>query len=169
MNRPERLVVGRVQRAQGLTGELRILFFLPDPDVLSAQRVALIDERRDVEHAVASSKWLDETTAIVKLEGVSDRTQAESFVGATVSVSPDWFSGEVAPLASLIGAEVFEEELGSIGRVTDLFDNGAQVLLSVETPRGEALIPYVEPFIVGVEGSWPKRVRIRTIPGLLPE
>ncbi|MBI2373917.1 MAG: 16S rRNA processing protein RimM [Deltaproteobacteria bacterium] len=169
----EPVEIGRVQRAQGLAGELRIALFLPDPEILAPKRILIRGGSqapvRAREHAIARVRFVDPSTAVVKLADVSERASAEELSGATVWVDPTWFEEQHNPRLALIGGEVTDVELGPLGRVTDLFDNGAQLVLSVDTPRGEALIPFVEPFIVSVSGLWPKKVVIRSIPGLLPE
>ena len=87
---------------------------------------------------------------VLFLEGISDRTQAETLiraillVEADLSVSPDepeaWYDHQ------LVGLKVFRDgnDVGEIARV-DHFP--AQDLLAIKTESAEVLLPFVKGFV----------------------
>jgi 16S rRNA processing protein RimM len=154
-----RLRVGRLTKAHGLKGALKLELFTDAP------------EKRFVPGAVFAlqvpkeSPWFDKTLELVELrfynshpvgffKGIEDRTSAETLVkailwveheGLEVSDEPDaWFDHQ------LVGLSVVRDgvEVGTISRVDHL---PAQDLLAVDTPAGEVLVPFVSAIVPSVD------------------
>ncbi|ROQ41416.1 16S rRNA processing protein RimM [Frondihabitans sp. PhB188] len=154
-----RLRVGRLTKAHGLKGALKVELYTDAP------------KKRFVPGAVFAlqvpndSPWHGKTLELVELRwynshpvgffvGVDDRTAAETLVkailwveheGVEVSDEPDaWFDHQ------LIGLSVVRDgsEVGTIARVDHL---PAQDLLAVDTPSGEVLVPFVSAIVPSVD------------------
>jgi 16S rRNA processing protein RimM len=154
-----RLRVGRLTKAHGLKGALKLELFTDAP------------EKRFVPGAVfslqvpADSSWAGKTLELSELrwynshpvgffKGIDDRTAAETLVkailwveheGLEVSDEPDaWFDHQ------LVGLSVVRDgvEVGTVSRVDHL---PAQDLLAVDTSSGEVLVPFVNAIVPSVD------------------
>jgi 16S rRNA processing protein RimM len=174
-NRPQQLRVGRLTKAHGLKGAIKLELYTDDP------------ERRFVPGAEFSlqvpeaSPWHGKHLTLRELrwynghpvgffEGVDDRTAAESLVKAILWVDqpadeapePDaWYDHQLVGLAVVRDGE----KVGEVAHVDHL---PAQDLLIVKTPHGEVLVPFVSAIVpeVDVEAG---TVTVTPPPGLFEE
>ncbi|RKR73678.1 16S rRNA processing protein RimM [Frondihabitans australicus] len=154
-----RLRVGRLTKAHGLKGALKLELYTDAP------------EKRFVPGAVFAlqvprdSAWHGKTVELAELrwynshpvgffKGIDDRTAAETLVkailwiehdGVEVSDEPDaWFDHQ------LVGLRVLRDgaQVGTIARVDHL---PAQDLLAIDTDSGEVLVPFVSAIVPSVD------------------
>jgi 16S rRNA processing protein RimM len=176
------LEIGTIVGAQGLQGEMRVYpdtdfperfeepgtrWLLP-PGAKQPQAIKLL-----------TGKYLDgKNLYIIKLEGVSDRTQAEAMRGCKLLVSEDdrpQLGEDEYHILDLVGLQVFMQESGVlIGKVVNLIPAGND-LLEVELhqeenepqkPKKNLLIPFVKE-IVPVVDIKARRAEITPPEGLL--
>jgi 16S rRNA processing protein RimM len=153
------LRVGRLLKAHGLKGALKLELFTDEP------------ERRFVPGATfalqvpTSSSWHGKTLELSELrwynthpvaffKGVDDRTAAETLVRAILWVDHDvtelpeesdaWYDHQ------LIGLRVLRDGV-DVGRVARVDHLPAQDLLAVATPNGEVLVPFVAALVPTVD------------------
>ena len=158
-NNSTQLRVGRLTKAHGLKGAIKLEMFTDDP------------ERRFVPGAVftlqvpTSSPWHGKTLELTELrwynghpvgffKGVSDRTAAEGLVKAILWIDLDeaeasdeedaWYDHQ------LVGLRVVRdgEQVGTVRLVEHL---PAQDLLIVKTPSGEVMVPFVKAIVPSVD------------------
>jgi 16S rRNA processing protein RimM len=139
------LAIGRVARAHGLKGELRVEPFFEGSDALSlATELWLSREPATAEGARAHTvEWARAVPKayLVKLTGVTERDGAEALKGATV-----WVDRSVLPatddseyyLVDLIGAKVVGPE-GEIGTVVEIATHPSVDSVVIQTPEGKRL------------------------------
>ena len=158
--RPESgLRVGRLLKAHGLKGAIKLELYTDDPALRfvpgSVYTLQVPDESPWFGKTVTLTelKWYNDH-AVVFLEGIADRDAAESLVKAILWVDDDkdarpaeedaWYDYQ------LIGLSVRREgvAVGTIARV-DHFP--AQDLLVVDTDAGEVLVPFVKAIVTGVD------------------
>ncbi len=134
--------IGKVVRALGLKGHLGVAGSegaLAELDAVTLRRGAEEPARRRIEEARPQGRlWAG------KVEGVSDRTAAERWVGAEVlgwredlgdaGENEHWW-------ADLDGLPVVTVGGEAVGKVTGLYETGAVDVLVVTGDRGEKLIP----------------------------
>jgi len=153
------LRVGRLTKAHGLKGALKLELFTDTPE----QRFA--PGARFSLQVPEASEWHGRTLTLTELrwyngnpvgffEGVDDRTAAESLVKAILWVDQDmdelpdeddaWYHHQ------LVGLRVERDgvEVGTVSRVDHL---PAQDLLAVATPAGEVLVPFVTAIVPSVD------------------
>jgi 16S rRNA processing protein RimM len=140
------VAIGRVGRAHGVRGEVRVA--ADGGSLARLGRVSIGGAERKIESArPMNDAWL------VKLEGVDDRDAAEALRGLPVLARreelPEAGEGEVY-VADLVGCLVLDGD-EPVGTVREVVSNGAQDLLVVERAGGEALVPFVEPIVVSVD------------------
>lgn len=153
------LRVGRLTKAHGLKGAIKLELFTDDP------------ARRFVPGAVftlqvpTGSPWHGKSLTLTELrwynghpvgffEGVSDRSEAETLVKAILWIEQD--SAEASPEEDawydhqLVGLAVHRdgEKVGTVARV-DHFP--AQDLLIVTTATGDVMVPFVKAIVPAVD------------------
>jgi 16S rRNA processing protein RimM len=151
--------VGRLTKAHGLKGAIKLELYTDEP------------QRRFVPGAVftlqvpTGSPWHGKTIELDELKwynghpvaffkGVPDRTVAESLVKAILWVDHDpaepstddnaWYDHQ------LIGLSVLRDGV-AVGSVTAIDHFPAQDLLTVTTPTGDVLVPFVTAIVPAVD------------------
>ncbi|HEY6080113.1 MAG TPA: ribosome maturation factor RimM [Polyangiaceae bacterium] len=167
------LAIGRVARAHGLRGELRVELFYAGSDALGQVQELWLAERD--ESAAGAPRFAIEFARpvpkayLVKLEQVSDRTAAEALRGRTV-----WVAREALPasddseyyLVDLLGAKVVGPE-GEIGTVIEVVTHPSVDALVIRTPDGRTLEqPLVPDWIARVSVA-EKLVELASLDGLI--
>ena len=152
------LVVGRIAKAHGITGELVVDVRTDDPDArfAVANRLRLKNSRTGTERdVVIQSMRPHGGRLLVRLEGVADRDGAEALRGGLFVVD----SAELPPIDD--PDEFYDHQLGglavrtidgeSVGTVTEVLHTPGGELLSVRTESGgEVLIPFVSEIVTSV-------------------
>lgn len=150
-----KLRVGRLVKAHGLKGALKLELYTDSPDqrFRAGQELEL--------QVPETSEWFGKTVKVAELrfynqapvlflEGIQDRSQAETLVKAILLIETDlgqlpedpeaWYDHQLVGLTALVG----EEEVGKVIRVDHL---PAQDLLAIETSNGEVLVPFVKQIV----------------------
>jgi 16S rRNA processing protein RimM len=153
------LRVGRLTKAHGLKGAIKLELFTDDPG------------RRFVPGAVftlqvpTSSPWHGKTLELVELrwynqqpvgffKGVDDRSAAEVLAKAILWIDQDaaeqsdeedaWFDHQ------LVGLKVMRDGV-NVGTIARLEHMPAQDLLIVTTPTGDVMVPFVKAIVPSVD------------------
>jgi 16S rRNA processing protein RimM len=151
------LVVGRVVRAHGVTGDLVVEVRTDDPDTRFAPGTTLRAKpsrggpERDY---VVDSAREHSGRLLVRLDGVADRTAADSMRGTLFLVD----SADLPPIEEpdefydhqLEGLQVMTTTGTPVGSVAEVLHTAAGELLSVRTEGGEVLVPFVSAIVTAV-------------------
>jgi 16S rRNA processing protein RimM len=153
------LRVGRLTKAHGLKGAIKIELFTDDPDRRFTPGASFTLQ------VPAESPWHGKSIELSELKyynghpvaffkNVTDRTVAESLVKAILWVDHDmdevsheedaWFDHQ------LVGLKVVRDGI-VVGTVTQVDHFPAQDLLTVETETGEVLVPFVKAIVPAVD------------------
>jgi 16S rRNA processing protein RimM len=150
------LVVGRVAKAHGVTGEVVVDVRTDDPDTRFAPGTTLrgrtkggTERRFVVETARQHSGRM-----LVRLDGVADRDGADALRGTLFLVD----SEDLPPIEDpdefydhqLEGLRVRTTEGTEVGTVAEVLHTAAGELLSVRAEGGEVLIPFVSAIVTSV-------------------
>jgi 16S rRNA processing protein RimM len=150
-----KLRVGRLVKAHGLKGALKLELYTDSPDqrFRAGQELEL--------QVPETSEWFGKTIKVAELrfynqspvlflEGIQDRSQAETLVKAILLIETDleqlpedpeaWYDHQLVGLTALVGNEI----VGKVIRVDHL---PAQDLLAIETSNGEVLVPFVKQIV----------------------
>jgi 16S rRNA processing protein RimM len=167
------LAIGRVARAHGLKGELRVELFFDGSDALEHSSELWLSQKAETADAAQKHgiEWARPVPKayLVKLEGVVERNAAEALRGRTVWVArsalPESDASEYY-LVDLIGAKVTGPE-GHIGTVIEIATHPSVDALVIETPEGKKLEqPLVPDWILRVSVA-EKLVELATLDGLI--
>lgn len=142
--RERRVIVGRVVGLFGVRGWIKVYSYTRPPEaLLGYDRWQLEVQGAWHAHEVAEGRRQGRGL-VARLAGVQDRDAAAALVGATVAISPAQLPPR-APgeyyWAELEGLRVINLEHQELGRVSHLFETGANDVLVVRGER-ERLIPF---------------------------
>jgi 16S rRNA processing protein RimM len=148
-----RVALAAVAGAHGVRGELRLKLFSHSLDSLTRHKKFFVG---GVERHLLSIRDSGKSTAVVRFEGVSDRSQAEKLRSSLVEIDraalPPLGEGEYYH-ADLIGLLAADRDGSHIGVVTGVENYGAGDLLEImRENEGTALIPFKEG-IADLEGG----------------
>jgi 16S rRNA processing protein RimM len=150
-----KLRVGRLVKAHGLKGGIKLELYTDSPDqrFRSGQVLEL--------QVPETSEWFGKTIKVLELrfynqspvlflEGIDSRTKAETLIKAILLIETEadalpeepeaWYDHQLVGLKALVGNEV----VGVVARVDHL---PAQDLLAIDTPQGEVLVPFVRQIV----------------------
>ena len=143
------LIIGKIVKAQGIKGEVKILPITDDVLRFNKLKKAIVGENRmTVESASVSG-----ACAYVKFLGTDTRNDAELLVNQYVSVEREdavklpentWF------IADLLGSRVFVED-EEIGTLTDVLQNAKVDVYVVGDGKKEVMFPALKTLIKSVD------------------
>ena len=166
---PERIVVGRIVKVHGIRGEVVVESLTDAPDRFRAgarfQATAPDGSSRSVQ---IRSVRADRDRLLVRLAEAPDRTAAEGFRGALLTIPGE--SAAALPDGSyypwqLEGLDVVDETGAPLGRLVRVDRGAASDLWVVDAGGREVLVPAVPEFIRAVDLD-ARRVVVHVIPGL---
>lgn len=152
------LIVGRVAKAHGITGELVVDVRTDDPDVRFAPGSRLRTRKpRDPgpeRSYVVEGARPHGTRLLVRLAGVTDRDGADALRGSLFLIDSD----ELPPIEEpdtyydhqLEGLRVTTTGGRQVGVVTEVLHTAGAELLAVTGDSGEVLVPFVSAIVTSV-------------------
>ena len=151
------LVVGRVAKAHGVTGELVVDVRTDDPDRRFTPGVTLhakAGRGRPARDFVVETVREHGGRLLMRVDGVNDRDTADGLRGTLFVVD----SGDRPPIADpdefydheLEGLRVRTVDGAEIGTVTEILHTAGGELLSVKAESGEILVPFVGAIVTSV-------------------
>ncbi|HHD56415.1 MAG TPA: 16S rRNA processing protein RimM, partial [Desulfobulbaceae bacterium] len=164
------ILLGKVSKAHGIRGEVKIYPYSGHPEQFAAvyRRLYLAMDKEsppvlyEVEHSRVQGKQV-----LIKLANCLDRTAAEQLAGFLVyAQSQDLpkLSKEEFYLHELEGKELMDTAGNVLGFSSHIITAGAQDLLLVRHGDKEYMVPIVRDFIVAIEKE---RVVLDLPPGLM--
>lgn len=165
------VLVGKVLKAHGIKGELKILVYSGDPDDFSHfPRILLVDEHFSTSKEFEVEKSRPQAKGvIVKLAGLDDRTSAEILHGFEIWTEKDFLPALAEDefyWHEVVGLRVETENGEKLGKVKKLFESGAADILVIRGTGREYLVPAMDEFIASIDYDNGLLV-IKDVPGLL--
>ena len=162
--------VGYVQKPHGIHGELVIRFEEDYYETLDENPPLFLEiDNLLVPYFISDEglRFKSGESVIARLDWVDSDKKAKALCGLSVFVDQDDViesEDELSP-HSLIGFQLFGEELGLIGEISEVNDFSGNLLLSVEYQGKEALIPLNEELIVRLDED-KREIELRIAEGL---
>ena len=143
--RLEFIEAGEIVNVHGLRGEVKVLCWLDDPEMLCEFDRCRI---RGKEYTMEQVR-VQKTCNLVKLEGIDTVEEAQKLRGKTVELFREDIDEEVIFAAELIGMEVYTngEKIGKITEVLSYPGNSVYVVKG----QYEYMIPAVSQFILDTD------------------
>ena len=150
---------GEIVTTHGVRGEVKVLCWLDDPEMLCEFDRCRIDGKEFTMEQVRVQK----TCNLVKLQGVDTMEKAQAMRGKKMELFREDIDDEVIFAAELIGMEVFCEDV-LIGKIREVLDYPGN---SVYVVKGqyEYMIPAVKQFILSTDMAG-NRMEVKLIEGM---
>jgi len=165
------VMVGEIVKPHGIRGEVKVYSYSEQPDNFKHYKKVVLQEPaggRTAIYKVVKSRAQGKL-AILQLEGVASREEAEALQGNKLCVKkadfPQLDSGEYY-WHQMIGLQVFTDTGRELGKVANLFTTRAHDVLVVTGRGREYLIPVKEEIIKAIDQQ-KGRLSITPPPGLL--
>ena len=136
---------GEIVTTHGVRGEVKVLCWLDDPEMLCEFDRCRIDGKNYEMEQVRVQK----TCNLVKLSGVDTMEAGQALRGKVLELYREDIDDEVIFAAELIGVEVFTEGK-SIGKITEVLDYPGNSVYVVKG-KYEYMIPAVKHFILSTD------------------
>ncbi len=161
---PPFLLVGRVLRPHSLRGEVRVQIHTSYPERFAVYEWLYLGPTY-TPYKLESHRF-HQKIVLLKLEGIDNRTQAETLREQEVWISID----EAMPLAEgecylyeIIGMQMVTVEGETLGQIAEMIETGANDVFVVHTRQGELLVPDIGEVVLKID------VEAREIVVRLPE
>jgi len=146
------LLVGHLQRAHGIKGEIAMQVITDFPERLLKGKKLWIGDSH-IQHIIKSIRWKQDLM-LLGFEGIDDRSGIDVLVNQDVfiqtSALPKLPDGRYY-FHQLIGLSIFEKE-NFIGKVTEILETGANDVFVISLPGGkELLLPDIKSVILNVD------------------
>lgn len=164
------ILVGRVIRPHGLRGEVKIEIHSDVSDRFEPGRELLLRPPGDVPRSVRVAGFRTiPGGGVIRFAGCESRDQAEKFRRARIEVDRSQVPAAPAGLYyyfELVGCRCVDAQLGELGEVTAVVEDGGGVLLEVKSGDRILPVPFVEAFLEEVDVDR-RLLRLRLPPGLI--
>ena len=153
------VVAGEIVTTHGIKGEVKVMCWLDDPEMLCEFDRCRIDGKEvEIEQC-----RVQKTCNLVKLAGIDDMDAAQAMRGKTIELYREDIDDEVIFAAELIGMDVFAEgeKIGQIKEVLDYPGNSVYVVKG----KHEYMIPAVKAFILDTDVD-ANRMEVRLLEGM---
>lgn len=162
--------IGRVVRAQGMKGEVRVQSLTDFPERLTGLKQVWMTLGQDAPRIILVEKMRWQKSApIFKFVGVNSRDEAEHLIQGLLQLRRE----ELLPLPSdtfyvfeVVGMTVLTEEGQTVGTVVEVLSLPANDVYVVASPAGEILIPATKEVVREVNTA-KRTIVIRPLAGLL--
>ncbi len=171
MEEKELISVGKIFGTHGYQGLLKVKPLTDFPERFHELEKVILDTGKTQSEVAIHSCQDYKRQLLIKLSGIDTLESARQFQGALLKIPPE----QLYPLPEgyyyhfqLLGLEVEDQELGSIGVITKILETGANDVYIIESEKyGEVLIPAIQEVILAVDLSL-KQMQVKLLPGLIP-
>ena len=143
--RLEYIEAGEIVTTHGVRGEVKVLTWLDDPEMLCEFDRCRIDGREVIMEQVRVQK----TCNLVKLQGIDTMEAAQALRGKVLQLYREDIDDEVIFAAELMGMEV-QCEGKTIGKIADVLDYPGNMVYVVRGEK-EYMIPAVSAFVLDTD------------------
>lgn len=148
--------MGFIMRPHGLKGEVVLALDPQAPEDLASVKTLFVEVREQLLPFFVESVSVKGSKAYLKLEEINNRDEAEK-----ICKSPTFLPKSSRPRSrrgefyddEIIGYEVTDTTLGSLGKITGVVQAGPNKLLAIDYGGREVLIPVNSPFIDAINKS----------------
>lgn len=163
--------VGRIVKVHGLNGEVSVVPSAGPPFSIPERLAVWVVPPLDVPTELTiESVRPGPKGPLVKLSGISGRSDAEALRGRTLVARPadlpeEWGGDVVGD----IGLRVIDVDRGDIGTIADVIVTGANdVWVLRDGPYGEVLVPVIDDVVLEIDEA-EGTATVRLLPGLIDE
>ena len=147
----ERFVIGKIINAHGIRGEVKVFPITDDAKRFKKLKKVILSKDPEGDPGISydvESTRIDKDFVLVKFRQTEDRTAAEKLKGLFLSVGRE--DAVKLPedrffIADLIGLEAVDDDIGSLGVVNDVYETGANSILSIRrSGKRDLQVPFLK-------------------------
>lgn len=150
-NMMKKLNVGVIVNTHGLKGEVKVKVLSDFPQLRFTKGASVYMEVQDTTlELVVKSVRFNKDMLIVLFEGYDHINDIECYKGSTLFIYEDQLQAleeDEAYFFEMMDSEVYDMEEHYVGRVVELIETGANVVLRVKREDKQTLIPFVKAFV----------------------
>ena len=150
---------GEIVNTHGVRGEVKVLCWLDDPEMLCEFDRCRIAGKDYVMEQVRVQK----TCNLVKLQGIDTMEAAQAMHGKTLEIYREDADPDIIFAAELIGMEVYQDDT-LLGKLADVLDYPGNKVYVVKGDK-EYMIPAVKAFVLSTDMD-NNRMQVRLIEGM---
>ena len=135
---------GEIVTTHGVRGEVKVLCWLDDPEMLCEFDRCRIDGKEVIMEQVRVQK----TCNLVKLRGIDTMEDAQKLRGKVIELFREDIDDEVIFAAELVGVDVYADGQ-CIGKITEVLDYPGNSVYVVD--NGKYMLPAVKEFILSTD------------------
>lgn len=159
--------VGKIVNTHGVKGSVKCIPMTDDLERFEELKY-VYTEKDDIKRII-SDVWFQKGMVYLKLENIDDMNTAETFKDTYISILEDQL--RVLPqdsyyLFDLEGMDVYSTDDDYIGKISDVFQTGANDVYEVKNNNKSYLIPAIKD-VVKLVNVQDKKMIINVIEGLL--
>ncbi len=170
MDKENLLQVGAVTTTHGVRGEVKVYPTTDDPLRFKKLKTVILFNGKDYREVKVQSVKFFKQFVILKLEGFDSMNDAETLRNAELLVSRDQAvkcEEDEYFIADLIGVSVFDEAGLLLGKISEVYQTGANDVYEITQDSGNTfLIPAIKECVLNVSIT-DKRMTIHVMDGLL--
>ncbi len=135
---------GEIVTTHGVRGEVKVLTWLDDPQMLCEFDRCRIDGKK---YQVESCR-VQKTCNLVKLQGIDTMEAAQAMRGKVMELFREDIDDDVIFAAELVGVDVYSDGK-KIGQITEVLDYPGNSVYVID--RGVYMIPAVKEFVLSTD------------------
>ncbi len=166
---PRFLVIGKILKAHGVHGEVRVLPHTDLPERFTWLEEVYVGERNPQPMVVEGVRF-HKDFVLLKLAGIDYRDQTDRVKGELLQVPME----DAIPLEEgeyflfqLIGLQVYSDEGQHLGELKNIIETGANHVFVVKGDGKEILLPDTKEVVTEIDFD-NGRLTVHLLPGLLP-
>ena len=152
----EYISVGKIAKAHGIKGDLKVSFsYSVKPDTPSPDHLLVETSSGQVPYFIEQISFSSASSCRIKFEEINSREEAQNFSGREIYLTKDeaeeFLVLPIDPLKEIIGFSARDKKGQDIGKVADIIDLPTHRLLQLDIDGEEVLVPVVENTLVSVD------------------
>jgi len=156
INKSECVAVGYIQKPHGLRGEVIVAYEQEFEETLEDLELIFVEVDGGLVPFFIEDegfRFRNDLSAICRLRFIDSLTGAKELVGCKVYVFEHELveSDEQGVASALIGMIAFDEKFGKIGMISRVDDFSGNMVITVDHPRAEIMIPLSDNVITSVD------------------
>lgn len=161
------LQIGKIVNTHGFRGDVKAQAWSDTPEVLAKLKRVYLKKKDEYKKIKVQKGSVHKGMALLKLEGIDDFDSANALRETVLYADRKDIPVEKGShfIVDLIGLDVIDEESGKVyGKVKDVLPYGIHDIYSVETAKGEVLVPAVSEFVKRI--SLEEGIFVKAIEGM---
>lgn len=170
VDKKDHVLIGEIVGVHGIKGTNRIRSFAESLSLYQPGNRILVREK-DGRESKREIEWVKPHTgtALIAFNGITDRSQAEALVGASLYIPkqalPD-LDEDTHYWIDLIGIEVYTTTANYLGRIESIIETGSNDVYVVKDGENEILIPALASVVLDIDIRQ-KRMQVELPEGLI--